>query len=715
MAAAFVLTMNKKKMYRSWTQLSTGFTVNKDLQLAQENFNLHQIDANFNNTIQSFNSPKVLSLLSYSLMLHDLTSPRPFKDPAKLDFEKHPDMKNINKAEVARFFAGKRDSILILDPSNTKEKWHMDLLELYGYNREELKKTLYVGRYQRTDYIDITFQSENPDMSAFVVNTMVKEFFRYQDAFNREKSQEAMLALDSTVRKRKAELDERLMTRARFLTDSMPSNGMDQGLQLGQVAQYESAQAEELARTQDLQYQLAQINRQLSTMGKGGTATPTTTTSAPGNNVEYFAARRQYNDLYDQYVKGGSSDPEMRKRLDDLRRTMTEKAPTGAGGTAADPYNPNSGRRELLEQQKIAIEGQLKSAMSKSSFYGGKLGSMRSQLNSASPAAAAKLQQLDKDVELATLEYTSAKEQFNKAGDLSEGVNTFKQTIAGQPASEPEPSRRLVVLALSGITVFILSSLIFIFIEYFDQSIKTPSQFQRQTGLKLLGTVNAVNLKGVTLKDHVTHIEKEEAQRDNYFRELLRKLRYEIEHSGKRVILFASTEPRQGKTTLSQALAFSLSLGKKKVLLLDTNFCNNDLTVFNQAQPTLEQFSGNGSLSSSEPFRDFITETGVENVDIIGCKGGDYTPSEILPKNHLLNYIPDLLKSYDYIFMEGAPLNGFTDTKELVQYADGVVAIFSATSVVKQSDKESIKFFHNLNGKFVGAILNKVEESDINL
>ena len=310
--------------------------------------------------------------------------------------------------------------------------------------------------------------------------------------------------------------------------------------------------------------------------------------------------------------------------------------------------------------------------------------------------------------------HTSAKERLNLASNMEGIPNNFKQTLYGQSAIEPEPSQRILIMGLSGLSAFLLSSVVFIFLAYIDQSIKTPSQFNRHTGLNLLGVVNLINMKRTNLKDQVTHIEEEHGKRDNPFRELLRKLRFEIERSNKRIILFTSTEPQQGKTTLVQALAFSLSLGKKKVIILDTNFCNNDLTALNNALPTLEQFSGNGQLDPAK-FESLITETGVENVDIIGCKGGDYTPSEILPKNHLLNYLPDILKKYDYVFMEGAPLNGFTDTKELVHYADGVIAIFSATIEVKQSDKESIKFLHELNGKFIGAVLNKVEESDISL
>jgi hypothetical protein len=63
--------------------------------------------------------------------------------------------------------------------------------------------------------------------------------------------------------------------------------------------------------------------------------------------------------------------------------------------------------------------------------------------------------------------------------------------------------------------------------------------------------------------------------------------------------------------------------------------------------------------------------------------------------------------------MEGAPLNGFTDTKELAKYAEGVVAIFSAKSQIKPIDKESIKYFKTIPGKFLGAVLNQVSSEEL--
>jgi Mrp family chromosome partitioning ATPase len=73
-----------------------------------------------------------------------------------------------------------------------------------------------------------------------------------------------------------------------------------------------------------------------------------------------------------------------------------------------------------------------------------------------------------------------------------------------------------------------------------------------------------------------------------------------------------------------------------------------------------------------------------------------------------------LTVEYDYIFLEGPPLNDFSDSKELVQYVDGVIAIFSAKHIIKQIDRQSMTFFHELNGKFCGAVLNMVDLEDVN-
>lgn len=711
--AAFLLTMNKKPLFKSQAQMSTGFTISEEIKLSDDIFNIPQIDVKFNNVIENINSPKVLNLLSYKLLLHDFGNESAFIVPDKSKWEKNELLKGVNTDSVRKILNEKYSSMQMLRSGIKAEKQLQELLKEYGYDLDNMRKFLHVSRFQRTDYINILYHSVNPELSAFVVNNLITEFHRYYEAFRRERSLESMVAMDSLVVKRKAELDEKIRIKSQYLDDSVVST-MDPNLvganKLSQISMYESALAEEISRVQNLSYQMEQIDLQLKALGE--TPAPVTNNA---DNQEYFRLRKEYNDLYDKYIKQGATDQDMKLRLDDLQRRLRVSAPTG--GITQDNSGYNNSQRNSLMQTRIDLEGRLRSANSKITFYRGKLATAGSIISAASPDKSGRLVQLDKEIEVAMLEYTSAKERLTMASSINEtGVSNFKQTLYGQPALKPEPSKRLIIMALAGFSGIVISALVFIFLAYIDQSIKTPQQFQRLTGLPLLGTINIVNLKATRIKEQVTQVEENsDNNRHNTFRELLRKLRYEIESSGKRVILFTSTEPQQGKTTLIQALAFSLSLSKKKVLLLDTNFCNNDLTVYNDAKPTLEKYSAEGHDVKAAEIKDLITNTGVENVDIIGCQGGDYTPTEILPKDHLLNHLQTFLQQYDFILMEGAPLNGFTDTKELSQYADGILAIFSATAEIKPADKDSIKYFKTVKSKFLGAVLNKVENSDINL
>lgn len=713
--AAFLLTMKQKKLYRSVAQISTGFTVSEDIKLSNETFNLPQIDVKFNNAIENITSSKVLSLLSYDLLLHDLTSAAPFRKLEEKDLKENPSFRTLNKSELENQLVNKRDSLLMLNTGYSTEKKLEELIETYGYSVEDIKKNLSVLRYQRTDYINIAYISENPVLSAFVVNTLVTEFHRYFGSFRRERSFESIVSLDSVAKQRKAELDAKIALKTQFQSDSVViSPELINSSNLQQINQLETNLVEERGKIQNYTYQINELDKQIKNLGPSTTSEGTSSRTNLADNDEYMTLRKRRSDLYAEYLRTGSADQAIRKQLDDLDQKMKEKMAVADVPEKQEVSN-NSNFKETLIQKKIDAEGQLQTANSKVAYYTSRIKSLREGLGSMASKGAI-LQQIDKEIEILNNEYTTAKDKLNMATNLNDpGTNNFKQTLIGQPAIDPEPSKRITILLLAGLTVFILTSLVFIFLDYIDHSIKTPAQFRRLSGLKLLGIINFIPIKERKVSDHFLHLEEETGERKNSFRELLRKLRYEIENSKKRIFLFTSTEPQQGKTTLIQAIAFSLSLGKKKVLILDTNFCNNDITVLNGASPNLEQFSGNGQIVNREQIAHIISSTPLPDVDIIGCKGGDYTPQEILPKKHLLNYLTDLLSIYDYIFMEGAPLNGYADSKELVRYADGVIAIFSATAEIKHADTQSIEFLKGLKSSFIGAVLNKVETPNINL
>jgi len=70
-------------------------------------------------------------------------------------------------------------------------------------------------------------------------------------------------------------------------------------------------------------------------------------------------------------------------------------------------------------------------------------------------------------------------------------------------------------------------------------------------------------------------------------------------------------------------------------------------------------------------------------------------------------------EKYDYIFMEGPSLNEHSDSKELVEYVDKVIAVFSADTTLNNLDMASIKYLRSIKNKLAGAILNRVDLKDI--
>ncbi|KAA2242450.1 hypothetical protein F0L74_07860 [Chitinophaga agrisoli] len=707
LALSFVFTMDRAKLYRSSAQMSTGFTTNDAVKLRDENVDLYAADVKFNNVVEAFYSPAVIGLLCYDLMLHDLTSPKPFT--VLTEKQRHtPIYATFNRPQAVTILQHKLDSLQTLTSYQPEERKLLEYMALYKYDYESITKQLNVGRKQRTDYIDISFGSENPELSAYVVNTVYRQFLRYYRSLRSERSVENIGTFEELVNQKKTELDQKIDALRNYKSsEGLLNVEAASGGELGLINQLEKAVLDERGNNNILASSLQSVNSQLALASQGQTV-------YDNNNNEIVALRKSINQTNDEYVRGGSADPVLADRIKAQRQQLQKlmsSAPTAAtsGKTVT---------REELLQKKAGLEADWKASQLNIANLEAKIRSLRGSVGSYANKEAT-VSTLQKEVDLAQEEYDRLKEKLNTALDTRTAPpDDFRQTLKGQPAFKPESTKRLKIMGLAGMSVFLLSTLGVLFMEFFDKSIKSPSLFEKNVDLKLISTINHADLHRYSIPQVLQQkVDDDDAtrRRQNIFRELLRKLRYEVEASNKSIFLFTSTESQQGKTTLVQALAYSLSLSNKRVLIIDTNFCNNDLTVQLEAKPTLETFSMEPHEVSIDKIREIVTTYSVEGIEVIGCKGGDYTPSEILPRNHLLNYLPQLKSYYDFVLLEGAPLNDYTDSKELVNYVEGVIAIFSSKLAVKTNDKDSIQFLESMNGKLLGAVLNNVNDDYLEL
>ena len=703
-AVAYFLTLNQPNKFRSTAQIATGYTTYDPVRL-NENADNFQQETKFNNAIVTFTSPAVINLLSYHLILHDLKQ-TPFTVLSEEDTKKA--FQNISKEEAIKAFQNKLDSMLMLSSSSNEDKKLLNILNLYHYDHATIKGVLGVGRHQRSDFLNVTYVSKDPGLSAFVVNTAYDQFIRYY-GLNRDKTiSQSVDTLKKIMEKKKQILDEknRILQQAGLGNSELRSNS-----NLNIISNLESQLTGERSKLATLQSDLRKVNQRLANID---------TKPAESNNAlndEIIQLRNARNAAYADYLK--TNDQADYKKYTTLNDKYQQKV-LSLRSTNENIKDPVADKVDL-QSQKTDLEIDIQSSSSFINSLEGKINSLKAAVASSGSNNAA-VESLRQDADLASKEYIEAQYKYNTATDLGGlSVVNFRLAVPGQPAIAPEPSKRMLIISLAAFAALFTTIAILIFFTYIDSSVRTPLIFSKNVNLRLISLINYMNLRNKTIKDVIantyTSTDSEDTNRNNTFRESLRKLRYEIETSGKKVFLFTSTKKGQGKTTIIQALAYSMSLSKKRVLIIDTNFCNPDLTVQLDAEPVLEKIIPQNfdDRNLVEEIKKHSKDLGIGSIYAIGSAGGDYTPSEILPRENLLHHLQTLTSYFDYIFLEGPPLNDFSDSKELVQYVEGVIAVFSAQDVIKQIDRQSISFFKELNGKFSGSILNMVDMKNVNV
>jgi succinoglycan biosynthesis transport protein ExoP len=711
--AGLIFRLSMQREYLSTAQYSTGFaqTQKVSLQLT-EMYDLNQIDARINNVIETFKSPIVLSMVSYDLMLHDLDSDRPFRNLT----DKQKEDTAFKKADIPKARLILRDrlsNLTLLSTYDPQDKMVWNMLNLYDYGQEDLLKKLAVERVLNTDYINVSFSSENPELSAYVANKIGVKFKEFFSSLSSTNTKESLFKLDSLRETKSREVDT-LRNRLQRFRDKIgtPNPGDAATAAMSGLQELTSSLTAQQANLNDYRQRLISVNDQLRELE----ANPSAVTGGPTNNHgdEILALRRTNEELASKLALKGGVDQNIQKQIDDNINKINQMS-RGTGYQIINPAVKAEERKEQLLKDKLELQSGIASTTDNIEMYKSRVEQFRKIAFSGGGQEVIANAYLN-DLMIAQKDL----EKYNSSIFASQDIDVspdfkFKQIMLGQPPIKPEPGKGLLVILISGFSLFFLSILIIIILELLDSSLRTPSIFRKETRLEVLATVGQIDLDRKTLKEYFEFNMRSERENNELpFIENLRKMRYEIEHSGKRVILLTSTKAQEGKTTMLESLAYTFSRSKKKVLLIDANFSNNNLTRDFSARPTLISFTLKGQ-EGAEKIWNITTVTNIPNVDVIGCEEGNYTPSEILPKSNLLDHFDKLKQHYDYILLEGAALNMHADSKELTDFVEGVVLVFSAKNSLSEIDRESIAFLKIHKNKFIGAVLNNVDEQNLDL
>jgi Mrp family chromosome partitioning ATPase len=435
--------------------------------------------------------------------------------------------------------------------------------------------------------------------------------------------------------------------------------------------------------------------------------------SSGSNNEELIRLTNKKNELVAELARKGGNDPVLQKQIADLRAEINAKSGSTSGRN-------NSAKAKEIDNLKIQISEEdalLNAANSTIADYSGRIRKYTGMANSAPVGSDVTIEGIKSKLNIENAQLGIVMEKYSQAEGLvkDDPTTNFIQTGVGQPAIGPESKKTMLKMMLSGMSMFFLTSVIFLLIEIFDPRVKTPTLFKKQVKLHVANIVNNVPLKKTSEQEIILNdYEGKKYSRQILFKNLLRKLRYEILNSKNKIFLFTSTQKAAGKTTIIEALAASLTLSKKKLLIIDLNFGNNTLTQKYNPNTLIQDIAGSINYNLPLIGQKIWSNTSIEGLYIIGCQQGNLTPSEALFNIDMKAFLALLKDEFDYILIEAAALNDYADSQEMATYAEAVFTIFSASSSINHADDKSIKFIASLGEKNKGTILNNVLKDNIN-
>ncbi len=703
-ALSFYLTGKLPEKFKSTVQLATGFTTQSDIKITDERFNFREALTKFNNMVETMNSEIILSVISYKLLLHDIESEKPFRITA--DTLHKAVYTNIDLPKIIR---DKIDSRSILSRANKNEMVIINLLKEHGYLSWQLKEDLAIKRVADTDYVSIEFMSENPYLSALVVNEIANYYIEYDTYLKSDLSGKSVSFFKEQVVQKKKLVDSKIEEIKRFKSSNLVNSDGSNAVLTAKISEYGFLR--DVERKNILQYQLTvtQLENKLSLLGS---------VNNDEVNKKVIQLRSRITELNRAYIDGGSKDESLKNTISVLKEQLSTEI-----GLLNDP------KSRLIKEE---LEGELNHNKLQLTVAKANLVSLNNSVarleNNSSTflTGKSKLDALENELENLTTDYATWLEKLDlERNKLLLASSSVKILISGQPKFEPESKKRLLLIALSFIASITITLITILGIYFIDFRITTQSQFERDIPITLLGSLNKVNLKKL---DFSSIFSSEVDKQNEAFKQLLRKLRLAVRNSGKQTIMLTSLKQKEGKTFVIYSLAYSLSLLKKNILIIDTNFKNNSLTQIlapnkkfrliaqgsEEDHLLLDTENSNTNTGNEEnKSSSFISKTKHKRIDIIGNNGRLDSPSEIFADKDFSVMLDNFKNHYDYVLIEGPAVNDFSDSMELVDFVDGVLVVFSSGAIIKQPDRTSMATLQNLNGKLIGAVLNKVDYQDL--
>lgn len=691
----YFLTRNLPDQFVSETDIATGIIDPSQKLMGDKSADIQEskVSQQFSNLLQTIQLGKVIDQVSYSLIIYDLTEKNPLRPKSKLFNQLNVGARK-HALEVYKYKYEHHEPLDLTDPD---EAGLESVLAAQQYDAESIKKGLLTYRTDNSDFIHLQFVSDQPQLSAFALNTLCKEFIAYTASAQQRSNGNSNEFLQKLMKQKLDTMNAKVAALKNYKTQNHILDLKDESTSLySQLNNYRDRKVQ--AEKDILSYNsaIANINSRFNPSNRQYLEA-----SSVKINGQIAQTRERLNAVNSKYIQS-NFDQRYKKGIDSLQDILDAQI-SQMSDKIVD--NPLAGKENLV-QEKVKMEINRDMTRSGLRNLDNQISQLSSQLDHITPFGAS-IQAYERDIEVATKEYVDIQDKYNQSSIDSDIKSSLKQLEVAMPGVK-KPSKKLLLTLVSGLISLVFCMLILFVMFYLDHTIRVPSDLANATQVPVLGQLNLIVTSTLDFKRIGNNQQSTEELQQ--FKNLLRSIRYEIdnelhseagEDEGEgRVLAITSLNPAEGKSMVSMSLASAYALANKRVLVVDGNFDNPSLTLAASDKAYIEDYLRDEDTVIQLPENSLIS--------VLGNLGGDQSLLEKSSEKVIRRKICQLKKNFDIIIIETQSLSLMNKAKEWIHFADKVIAVFEANQSITQEKQVYLNYLRTLNSKFIGLIMNKV-------
>jgi uncharacterized protein involved in exopolysaccharide biosynthesis len=688
---AYFLVRPLPDVYASKAIMATGL-VDQSGQFVLDNSksesNETKINQQFSNIIQMMQLKKLLDQISYQLIIHDLSAKQPYLPPSKLLLQLNDDAKKHALTTFSELYRTGQSLNLEIDD----HKGLLKVLVSMGYDQEYLKKKLSIYRVNSSDFINIEFESPSPELSEVVPNAICDVTIKYFTEVNSKGRTGTVNFLDSIIKQKKAVMDNLVLQLKNYKIENRVLNLNEQAKSFyGLLADFETKR--EVTKKDIDAYSGALRNIDAKFDPKERKYFESKLVAINQDIVNTKDVLKKVNN---DYIKSNYAAV-YKNKVDSIKQLLAFQI-----NQSNDKYidNPYATKQSLL-LEKVRIEVELDIAKNSYNVLDAELRKLNVRFDKLVPHEAV-IQSYEQSVDFASKEYIEILKKYTQTALESNDSNKLKQIEMALPGKKLA-SKKMLLMIMAGFVSFILTLVVLFALFYLDDSITSTKELANKTNMATLGYLPLLTTNQLQLQQ----LWADKSPESLRYKNLLRDIRFEIDAELKdaKVLMVTSINAKEGKTIFALSLAYAYSIINKKVLVIDGNFTNPELTNLTRPTYYLEDYL------HGKTHVDQITTT--ELINVIGTHSSDVSLLEISNQAIISEKITALKANYDIVIIELPALEHLNKAKEWTAFGDKLVTVFEANQTITPAKQQYVNYLQSQSPKFIGWVLTKTTDKKL--